>query len=136
MMATEQQVKRYLAHWFQTGKGIICGDKVKLLIPSSIIKGDRYSSEFDAYWQKLLTKECQDCYLEGTTQTIQELLSPQWEIIPCARCQMPVPIRDSGMHSASCPCFDLKLWPNTDLPSPHAPIDSCFYLRKIHDRLK
>jgi hypothetical protein len=134
-MAEQQQVKRYLAHWFQTGKAVIESKKGDKILPSIIIEGDRYSSEFEICWQKLLTQEHQDSYLEGTSQTIKQLLSPQWEIIACARCQMPVPICSSAVHCSSCPCFDLDLWPNNDLPSPHAPIDSRFYLRKIHDRL-
>jgi hypothetical protein len=87
-MATEQQVRQYLAYWFQLGKKVFTHNGQVALLPYPVIEGDRYSGKFEECWQQLLLPETGDCYLEGTRQTIQELLSPAWDIHPCARCAM------------------------------------------------
>ncbi len=76
-----------------------------------------------------------DCYLEGTSQTIQELLSPQWEISSCARCEMPVPMIQLGMQPNTCTCSDLDNWPNNELPPPREPVSSREKLRTISKSL-
>lgn len=133
-MASEEQVKHYLAHWFQLGKKVLLPKHQQALCPSKIFEGNSYSSEFESFWQYILTTDA-DCYLEGTEQTIQELLSPQWELIDCARCRMPFPITTAGVSSACCPCFDLPSWPNNELPLPRFPIDDCSHLERIRQRL-
>lgn len=134
-MASPEQVRQYLAYWFQLGKPVwVKGGQAKLL-PQPVISGDRYSPEFEACWQQLLSPTSGDCYLEATHQTIHELLSPAWEINPCVRCAMPVPIASVGMPSLNCPCIDLPLWPNTELPQPRLPISSQAQLSQIRDRL-
>ncbi len=135
IMASEDQVKRYLAHWFQLGKRVLRhnGDAI---LPDPIIKGDRYSEEFEQCWQTLLDHQSGDCYLEGTSETIQELLSPRWEISSCSRCQMPVPMIDLGLQSGLCPCNDLSGWPNNELPTPREPINSKDKLNFLAHRLR
>ena len=135
-MASEQQVKTYLAYWFQLGKKLLWLNGQAELSPQSVINGDRYSSEFENCWQKIMTIKGQDCYLEGTTSTIAELLSPAWQITDCARCAMPVPMVDIGTPALECPCNDLDTWPNSELPQPRSPVDSSSRLRAIEARLK
>lgn len=136
-MASPTQVKQYLAYWFQLGKRLMIDNGREVLLPQPIIQGDRYSSEFEACWQRVLQQNGRDCYLEGTSQTLNELLSSTWEISPCVRCQMPVPILSLGAQSSSgCPCFDLPGWPNTVLPQPRMPIDSQTQLNQICNRLQ
>ena len=101
----------------------------------SVISGDRYSDEFEACWNLVRSSATGDCYIEGTVQTIQELLLPEWEISSCARCVMPVPTRSLGMPSYDCPCSDLPNWPNTEVPQPRSPISTPRSLQKIRDRL-
>lgn len=133
-MASEQQVRQYLAYWFQLGKGIVIPAQQHPLLPRPVIRGNRYSPEFEAVWQETIAD--QDCYLEGTNQSIGELLSPLWEINPCSRCSMPVPFRSPGLPPAlECPCSDLPDWPNTEMPQPREPVDSADQLRQIRDRL-
>ncbi|MGB5594699.1 MAG: hypothetical protein WBM62_11790, partial [Crocosphaera sp.] len=79
-MASQEQVKKYLAHWFQLGKGVIFPKRQETICPQVIFKGHNYSAEFEQCWQKILLTDA-DCYLEGTEQTIQQLLSPAWEIM-------------------------------------------------------
>ena len=105
------------------------------LLPQTVIQGDRYSDEFEQCWQRVRSPTSGDCYLEGTDQTIAELLTPAWEVSPCARCSMPIPIRNVGMPPLSCPCFDLSGWPNTEAPTPRSPIDTKAHLTQIRDRL-
>ncbi len=134
-MASEQQVKRYLAYWFQLGKRVLIRNGELALQPQQVIAGDRYTEEFENIWQQILSPDSGDCYLEGTDETIAELLTPEWVVEPCARCDMPIPVRNVGMPPASCPCFDLYSWPNKDLPAPREPISSQQHLSGIRDRL-
>lgn len=72
-----------------------------------MIAGDRYSNQFEQTQQQLLSPDSGDCYLEGTQETIRDLLTPKWDIDPCARCEMPVPMINMGMPPELCPCNDL-----------------------------
>ncbi|HEY9648155.1 MAG TPA: hypothetical protein V6C88_17395 [Chroococcidiopsis sp.] len=134
-MASPQQVQLYLAHWFQLGKCVVVQATQEQLLPATVFQGDRYSTEFEQIWQRILSPATGDCYLEGTEQTIQTLLTPAWDISPCSRCAMPVPIVSLGLPTASCPCADLALWPNTDVPQPRAAVSSTAKLEQIRDRL-
>ncbi len=134
-MATEQEVKQYLAYWFQLGKKVVMGNGAANLLPQPVLKGDRYSAEFEKCWQQILSQSTSDCYLEGTHETIAELLTPAWEMQPCGRCEMPIPLRSLGMPALSCPCNTLPSWPNTELPAPRNPVSTQDQLIIIRDRL-
>ena len=134
-MANKQEVKKYLAQWFQLGKSVVVDKGDIVLLPRRVITGNRYSDEFEQCWQQITSPATGDCYLEGTHQTIAELLSPAWEMNQCSRCDMPIAMRSLGMPSEVCPCHYLPEWPNTELPSPRCPIDTKSYLRQISDRL-
>lgn len=134
-MASEQQVKRYIAYWFQLGKKVVIRNGESSLLPQSVIAGDRYSDEFESIWQQIISPDNADCYLEATPQTIAELLTPKWEIDPCVRCEMPVPIINVGIQPELCPCNDIPTWPNTELPPPREPVNNQGRLRAIRDRL-
>ncbi|MBD2016721.1 hypothetical protein H6F96_22490 [Microcoleus sp. FACHB-53] len=134
-MASEQQVKRYLAYWFQLGKKVLIGNGDSAVLPQSVIAGDRYSDDFERIWQLILSPESGDCYLDGTDQTIAELLMSKWVIEPCVRCEMPVPIINIGLPPELCPCNDLPTWPNTEIPAPREPVSSQTRLSQIRDRL-
>ncbi len=133
-MASQQQVKTYLAYWFQLGKKVLWRN-VEQKIPQPIIKSDRFSEEFESHWQQILAAGGKDYYLAGTSTTIEELLSPKWNIIDCARCDMPVPVVELGLPALDCPCSDLENWPNLELPQPRSPVDSQEKLRGIQQRL-
>jgi hypothetical protein len=105
------------------------------LLPEPVIQGDRYSQEFEDCWQLVRAPESGDCHLEGTHQTIAELLSPAWDVMGCARCSMPVPMLTVGTPDLECPCIDLPTWPNLEVPMPRAPISSQSRLIEIRDRL-
>ncbi|MEZ2234305.1 hypothetical protein [Microcoleus sp.] len=134
-MASEYEVRKYIAYWFQLGKKVLIGNGSEALLPKPVIAGDRYSQEFEECWQKIVSPDSGDCYLEGTKETIGELLTPAWEMSPCARCAMPVPLRDSGMPAECCPCNDLAHWPNTEIPQPRSPVSTQLQLSGIRDRL-
>ena len=134
-MAAPDLVKRYLAIWFQLGKRVAAIDGCHFWKPTATLCGDRYAPEFERCWQEMIHDYRGACYLEGTNQTLAELLSPAWDIVGCARCPIPVPMRLSGPQSDSCPCADRPLWPNLDLPVPHAPLSSRDRLAQIRDRL-
>ncbi len=133
-MATEQQVKQYLAYWFQLGKPIVNSRAGTQLLPHPIMQADRYSPAFQTAWQQVVASPG-DYYLEGTHETIAELLSPAWEVSDCARCAMPVPVKSVGMQSLECPCIDLPGWPNTEIPQPRDPVNSQAQLSRLRDRL-
>ena len=133
-MASEQQVKQYLAYWFQLGKPIVNRKAQMTLLPQPILQADRYSPAFEDCWQQAAAKP-QDYHLEGTIETIAELLSPAWEVSACSRCAMPVPVKSVGTQSLDCPCVDLPGWPNTELPQPRDPVNSQVLLSRLRDRL-
>lgn len=133
-MATKEEVKRYLAYWFQLGKKVVIGSEETHLLPQPIFQGDRYSQEFEDCWQKILSSSG-DSYLDGTEETIAELLTPAWDMVGCSRCSMPVPLRNMGMPPVSCPCGDLPGWPNTELPGPRCAINDQDQLKAIRNRL-
>jgi hypothetical protein len=135
-MASSSQVKQYLAFWFQLGKKVVVGNGKMALSPQSVIAGDRYSPEFEACWQAIDREGSAECYLEGTTQTIAQLLSAEWELYPCVRCEMLVPVKQLGLPHATCPCSDLPTWPNLDVPRPRLPVNTQRYLSDIRQRLE
>jgi hypothetical protein len=135
-MASPDQVKQYLAYWFQLGKKVVVPNSRETLLPQPVLQGDRYSPEFEACWQRLSGPRNQDSYLEGTDQTIGELLTSAWDVNACARCDMPIPVLSLGARSPACPCEDLPSWPNTDLPQPRSPISTSAQLSNIRDRLR
>ncbi|NJL64891.1 MAG: hypothetical protein HC903_27665 [Methylacidiphilales bacterium] len=133
-MATTTDVKKYLAYWFQLGKKVVANNGMKTILPQQILISDRYSQEFEECWQNIAA-DAGNYHLEGTHQTIGELLQAEWEVSPCARCEMPVPMRNMGMPPLVCPCHDLIGWPNTEIPAPRGPINSQNQLIRIRDRL-
>jgi hypothetical protein len=134
-MASESEVRKYIAYWFQLGKKVLIRNGSEALLPKSVIAGDRYSNEFEECWQKILSPKSGDCYLQGTNETIAQLLTPAWQISACARCAMPVVVRDSGMPPECCPCYDLPKWPDSEMPQPRSPVCSQSQLSGIRDRL-
>jgi len=135
-MASEHQVRQYIAYWFQLGKKVLIHNGKEALLPQPVIQGDRYSEEFESCWQKIISPASGDCHLEGTQETIAQLLAPGWDVSPCGRCQMPVPIKTVGMPPELCPCNDLPNWPNTEVPQPRSPVSSQSRLIEIRDRLQ
>ncbi len=134
-MASQRQVKEYLAHWFQLGKKIVLRNGADIQLPHPITQQENYSPEFETCWQHILAPQSGDCYLEGTEQTIAQLLSPAWEIQNCARCRMPIPMQTKGMPPSCCPCFDLKTWPDLEMPQPRLPVSTEDYLVDLCKRL-
>jgi hypothetical protein len=134
-MASEREVKRYLAYWFQLGKKVLIRNGQESLLPKTVISCNSYSQEFEQCWQKILSPDSGDCYLENTDETIAQLLTPAWNLNPCSRCSMPIPVRNVGMPPLACPCNDLPTWPNTEIPAPRSPVDTQGRLIEIRDRL-
>jgi hypothetical protein len=135
-MASEDQVRTYLACWFQLGKAIIIQPDGLVLNPQPIVQGDRYSPEFETCWQTLQQVSHHSCYLEGTNQTLAELLSGYWDIVQCARCTLPIPLPYGNIIDLSCPCNDLSTWPNDTLPIPRPPIELQQQLQRIQRRIQ
>jgi hypothetical protein len=117
-MASLAEVKEYLAHWFQLGKKVYINNGDTELLPQHIFHNMDYSAEFERCWELVLSDRSGDCYLEGTSQTIAELLTPSWDLVDCARCSMPIPLPVAGIPAESCACVDLPNWPNDEIPSP------------------
>jgi hypothetical protein len=134
-MASEQQVKQYIAYWFQLGKRVLIRNGREALLPQRVIQGDRYSDEFEECWQRIIAANAGDCHLEGTQETIAELLTPVWDLNSCARCSMPIPVRNLGLPPNSCPCSDLPSWPNLEVPLPRSPVDTQVHLNHLISRL-
>ena len=76
-MASLDDVKKYLAHWFQLGKGVLNEQDDAVYLPESIIQGDRYSDDFEQCWQTIVQANHEALYLRGTDQSLADLLSPR-----------------------------------------------------------
>ncbi|MFK8183252.1 MAG: hypothetical protein AB8B99_07740 [Phormidesmis sp.] len=134
-MASPIEIKNYLAHWFQLGKQVLNDNGQISYKPATVIQGERFSPEFERCWDAILATDGQSLYLEGTDETIADLLSPKWEMTQCARCEMPVPIPQVELAERLCPCNDLPTWPNEEIPQPHLPIDNNQRLNQLRKRL-
>ncbi|QUY44722.1 hypothetical protein [Acaryochloris marina] len=134
-MASQQQVKDYLASWLQLGKPIRVGLQQEPHSISRVVLGEHYSPEFESLWRYIQSTESGECCLDGVVPTVEDLLTDQWEITDCSRCQMPVSLPVAGIASPECPCHDLSNWPNNELPQPRTPVDSAGHLRSIYHRL-
>lgn len=134
-MASPDQVKQYLAHWFQLGKKVFIRNGEDYRLPQPVIIRERYSQAFEDCWTEILSPESGECYLEGTNQTIEDLLCSQWEIESCVRCSLLVPVKVAGIPPTCCPCFDLPTWPNLEAPLPRLPVSTRLYLLNICKRL-
>jgi hypothetical protein len=135
-MASQEQVKQYLAYWFLVGKKVYVNNGQDVRKPASVLQRDQFSSEFERCWQEILSPHSGNCYLQGTDQTVEELLTSEWDVEPCARCQMPIPLKNSGVKTGACPCIDLDNWPDDELPFPHLPVNSQERLSAISNRLQ
>jgi hypothetical protein len=133
-MASPTQVRQFLAYWFQLGKQLVIHNGQRRIHPQSVIAGDRYSDEFESCWEQAVCYSYSS-YLEGTHTTIAELLTPTWEVVVCARCPMPVPMKVAGIPTGVCPCHDLQTWPNTETLPPRSPINVREGLLEICNRL-
>ncbi|MGB3200475.1 MAG: hypothetical protein WBA99_06215 [Nodosilinea sp.] len=134
-MASQDQIRNFLAHWFQLGKPVVLAENRGECLPSPIFQDGRYSQSFEDCWHKIMVTSGQDCYLQGTSQSIAEMLSSVWDVTPCARCEMPIAVPTLGVMSALCPCNDLPTWPNTDMPMPRKAVDNEHHLTGLRLRL-
>ncbi|MFH7245514.1 MAG: hypothetical protein ACHWZW_21985 [Spirulina sp.] len=135
-MASQEQVREFLAHWFQLGKPVVLAEDRGECLPSPIFHKGSYSQSFENCWHQIMVTSGQGCYLEGTTQSIATMLTPAWEITACARCEMPVALPILGLNPCPCPCHDLQTWPNTEVPTPRPAVDDDQHLSDIQQRLE
>ncbi|MGF1567955.1 MAG: hypothetical protein ACFCVD_07770 [Nodosilinea sp.] len=135
-MASPEQVRDFLAHWFQLGKPVVLNGGQDQCLPALIFHQGHYSQGFEACWQRIMATQGQGCYLQGTTQTVAELLSPGWEVTHCARCTMPVAIPTLGMMTLPCPCNDLPTWPSSEVPVPRPAVSDEQRLGDLRRRLE
>jgi hypothetical protein len=134
-MASQEQVRNFLAHWFQLGKPVVLAEQRGECLPDPIFHNGDYSQSFEDCWHRIMVTSGQDCYLQGTTQSIAAMLSPAWDMTPCARCEMPLAIPIAGSMNYPCPCSDLMSWPNTEVPTPRTAISNDAHLRELRQRL-
>lgn len=120
-MADTLDIKRYLAYWFQLGKSVALQKSDRLILPKVVSVGGEYSGEFERCWEEIVAEDLANCFLDGSPVSLAELSSGEWEIVGCARCQMPVPLPIGKLSPEFCPCHDLPTWPNTTLPFPRTP---------------
>ncbi|MEO0350959.1 MAG: hypothetical protein AAF282_13025 [Cyanobacteria bacterium P01_A01_bin.15] len=134
-MASSQEVQNYLAYWFQLGKSVYIGNSGLTQRPEPVLEGHQLSRAFQDCWRSIMAVGGRDCYLAGTDETIEQLLSPQWEITDCARCSIPVAISAVMPVAQLCTCGDIDHWPNDELPPPHLPINDKTHLTRLKSRL-
>lgn len=132
-MATLSEVKHYVAMWFMAGKRLYDPDKSELLYTNRVYSWNKsYSKEFETIWENLHP----DARLTGSFITISDLLSEDWEIISCARCEIPTPVAVKYINDSVCSCDDLALPPDPFLPKPKPPENERNWLGKLIDKIK
>lgn len=94
-----------------------------------------YSTAFEDCWSQMQSNGLAQCHLEGTGESLAELLSEQWDLTGCARCGMPVAQKVVGVTDVTCPCTDLPTWPNTELPQPRGEQNWRSQLQNINQRV-
>lgn len=107
--------------------------------PQQILSDNTYSREFETLWSQLQEPTiAAHSYLDGTEQTIAQLLGNDWDIDPCARCGLPIPLKTQGLPIATytCPCSDMSNLPNLELLPPREPVSSHLRLQRICARLR
>lgn len=133
-MASVDQVQSFLAYWFQLGKPVLLQRENTLCLPSPVFQGAELSPAFQACWQRIMAEPKQS-FLSGTDDSIATLLSDQYDIEDCARCNMPTPMPVRGIASPTCPCTDLPSWPNDEIPQPREAVSTQTHLDDIRQRL-
>jgi hypothetical protein len=134
-MASSKEVKDYIAQWLQLGKHLEIGDQTITL--TTVRQSHAYSPDYEILWQKIsCPATAKQIYLSGCDQSIEDLLSPRWQIVNCYRCHglIPTPLFQQGM-CLGCPCADLPALPDVNLVMPHPPIDSQQRLQQVADRV-
>lgn len=131
-MATHQEIRHYLTHWFQLGKRIIINGTPHTIAPT--LNTDRPSAEFEILWQEILANP-HLAYLEDSEIDLAQLLTGTWEIVDCARCEMPIPLKIAGIIDNHCICQNMDTWPNSDTLEPHNPINTTQHLQQLRQRL-
>lgn len=134
-MASSEEVQNYLAYWFQLGKPIHIKHELTPQRPVPVLEGAQFSRAFQDCWQTIMATGGRDCYLDGTEETIEQLLSSRWEISDCARCSIPIPMSAVMPVAQLCPCSNVDHWPNDELPAPHLPINNKGHFSRLKTRL-
>ncbi len=136
-MAARSDVKQYLAYWLQLGKKIFIKGQPQAVGLDRVINHEQYDEVFEQLWLNVSGKQANLAYLEGTDETIQDLLSTEWQIVDCPRCELRLPCLDLGPRQFnSCPCEGLNNWPNYDTLQPRSPVITKTHLSSICDRLE
>ena len=135
-MASSQQVREYLAHWFQLGKPMVLDHEGSECLPEPIFQQGHYSPAFEDCWQRILSACGQGCYIKGTSVTVAMMLTPAWDMTTCPRCPMPVLMPAAGIRHEPCPCHDIPTWPNDTTPPPRLGVDNNCHLNALRERLK
>jgi len=133
-MASVQKVQSFLAYWFQLGKPVVLQPGNTDCLPTPVFEGTQLSPTFQACWRQIMAHPEQS-FLQGTDESIAELLSDAWDIEGCARCTMPIPMPVRGIKSSPCPCADLSSWPNEEVPLPRPAVCTQAQLDNIRQRL-
>ncbi len=135
-MASRETVKNYCAQWLQLGKKIIFSGHDRAVGLKNVVQGEGYSPEFESFWYAISGKYAREAYLEDTDETIHDLLSERWELLPCPRCRLLSACISLGVRQAQdCPCHGLDNHPNLDMVMPHVPVRTQKHLGAIRDRL-
>lgn len=134
-MASAQQVREYLAYWFQLGKPMVLDNGRSECLPQPIFSQGRFSHAFEDCWQHILDCCGQGCYVKGTNVTVAMMLTSAWEIEGCPRCPMPVLMPTAGIGFDPCPCHDVPSWPNDEIPVPRLGIKDEEHLDRLRSRL-
>ena len=136
-MASSKLVKQYLAQWLQLGQSLEVPSQGRHIQQRTTVMGGSFSSAFDKLWQEITQPSLiNQVHLYYTHETIGQLLSNEWDILPCARCNCLVACLSLGARQPHpCPCNALPNFPNLDSLPPRLPLETTHHLAQIRDRV-
>jgi hypothetical protein len=136
-MASSKLVKQYLAQWLQLGQSLEVPSEGRQIQQRSTVTGGNFSSAFEKLWQEITQPSLiNQVHLYHTHETVGQLLSSEWDILPCARCNCLVACLGLGARQPNpCPCNALHNFPNLDSLPPRLPVATTDHLVQIRDRV-
>jgi PleD family two-component response regulator len=93
LMSNEEVLMGYVAYFLSRGKTIVTPHHSQIEFKDHVYEYYGYNYNYINFWQKIRQlKEFGDFYLMGDTHSFDELLTGNYTVNSCSRCNLPIPI--------------------------------------------
>jgi signal transduction histidine kinase len=91
-MADLKALKSYVAYYVSRGKSIRSPFQGDLSFQGIVYQHTGYHPQFQQFWESLQQqRDFDELSIVGDRLSFQQLLQQDWDISPCARCDLPIP---------------------------------------------